>query len=72
MRKRLIQAGYVLFAAGILALEAYAISTDERGDTISEGVWTIIFAHPLIWLTTLGATLGLLYWSVKHFWWRQR
>lgn len=72
MRTWLFRAGYLTLALGILGLEIAAILSNEKGDTISEGVWLLVFSHPLAWAVTLGATLGLFYWLTRHFFWRKR
>lgn len=64
--------GYLVLALGILALEAVAIVNDDKGDTISEGVWAVVFSHPLVWLVTLGATAGLAIWAFRHLWGKKR
>jgi hypothetical protein len=67
-----IRLWYLLGALAILGAEVYAIVNAETGDTITENIRLVVFYHPLVWAVTLGATLGLLYWMTKHFWWRQK
>jgi len=68
----LYRLGYLSAALVILGLEIAAIVNNDKGDTISEGVWLVVFSHPLVWLVTLGASGGLAIWLGRHFWGKKR
>jgi len=71
MRNWLFRLGYLSGALLILALEIVAIIDPADGDTITENVRLVVLSGPFAWSVTLGATIGLLAWMVRHFWWNR-
>lgn len=72
MRTWLFRLGYLAGALLILALEIVAIIDPADGDTITENVRLVVLSGPFAWSLTLGATVGLLAWMVRHFWWNKQ
>lgn len=56
-------AAYLLFAVPLVAVELYGVWRTDKGDTISEHIWTIRNRWP--WLVVpIG---GFLVWLLLHF-----
>ena len=55
--------GWLVIFAQIGVLEYMAVRRPERYDTLSELIWLIMSAHPVIWFAATGA----LIWAFIHF-----
>lgn len=64
-------AAYAIGLAFLLGPETVAIVNDVPQDTITENVRLGIFAHPVVWYSSLGLYTGFGVWLTRHFWWRK-